>query len=145
MIKPLELTKKQVYILAAITTAAGIGFILFMGYAVASSNVVVERSGIVAPSETAVEAVEPAQLEETPSKPVTQATPQQAVPAPAQQAEPQQGAHIPFTNKKVTPGEPESYVDTVGQCPFYEIAGPKGCTPPSNFDCNDDWSKCELK
>ena len=50
---------------------------------------------------------------------------------------------IPFTNKDVTPGNPESYVDTYGQCPFYENAGPKGCVPPPDIECNADWSHCE--
>lgn len=64
--------------------------------------------------------------------------------APADTAapQPQQGAHIPFTQQPVTPGDPESYVDTVGQCPFYEMAGPKGCTPPPDIECNADWSVC---
>ena len=52
---------------------------------------------------------------------------------------------IPFTNKDVTPGDPESYIGTYGQCPFYENAGEKGCYPPSDIICNADWSKCELK
>ena len=29
------------------------------------------------------------------------------------------GGHIPFTNEPVTPGDSQSYVGTVGQCPFY--------------------------
>lgn len=64
--------------------------------------------------------------------------------APADTAAPakQEGGHIPFTNEPVTPGDPESYVDTVGQCPFYEMAGPKGCTPPPDIECNADWSVC---
>lgn len=52
---------------------------------------------------------------------------------------------IPFTNKPVTPGDPESYIGTYGQCPFYENAGEKGCYPPSDIVCNADWSKCEPK
>jgi len=55
------------------------------------------------------------------------------------------GGHIPFTNDPVTPGDPESYVDTVGQCPFYEMAGPKGCYPPADIECNADWSVCTYK
>ena len=50
---------------------------------------------------------------------------------------------IPFTNKPVTPGVPESYVGTYGQCPFYENAMEKGCYPPSDIRCNADWSSCE--
>lgn len=52
---------------------------------------------------------------------------------------------IPFTNKPVTPGDPESYIGTYGQCPFYENAGEKGCYPPSDITCNSDWSYCEPK
>lgn len=52
---------------------------------------------------------------------------------------------IPFTQKEVTPGDPESYIDTYGQCPFYENAGPKGCYPPSDIECNADWSVCSYK
>ena len=55
------------------------------------------------------------------------------------------GGHIPFTNKRVTPGDPASYVDTVGQCPFYEMAGAKGCYPPADIECNADWSVCKQK
>lgn len=50
---------------------------------------------------------------------------------------------IPFTNKPVTPGVPESYIGTYGQCPFYENAMEKGCYPPSDIRCNADWSSCE--
>lgn len=52
---------------------------------------------------------------------------------------------IPFTNKPVVAGDPESYIGTYGQCPFYENAMEKGCYPPSDITCNADWSKCELK
>ena len=52
---------------------------------------------------------------------------------------------IPFTNKPVTPGDPESYIGTYGQCPFYENAGEKGCYPPSDIVCNADWSVCKPK
>lgn len=53
--------------------------------------------------------------------------------------------HVPFTTKPVTPGDPESYVDTVGQCPFYEMGGPKGCVVPPDVECNADWSECHMK
>jgi len=59
--------------------------------------------------------------------------------------EPQDGGHIPFTNAPVTPGDPSSYVGTVGQCPFYEMAGDKGCVPPADIECNADWSVCTYK
>lgn len=49
---------------------------------------------------------------------------------------------IPFTNKPVTPGDPESYIGTYGQCPFYENAMEKGCFPPNDIECNADWSYC---
>lgn len=55
------------------------------------------------------------------------------------------GGHVPFTNEPVTPGDSQSYVGTVGQCPFYEIAGEKGCTPPPDIECNADWSVCTKK
>ena len=67
---------------------------------------------------------------------------------PASAAEPAKTEpleRIPFTNKPVTPGDPESYIGTYGQCPFYENAGEKGCYPPSDIVCNADWSKCEPK
>ena len=68
-------------------------------------------------------------------------TPKPAVSQPAQES----GGHIPFTNAPVVAGQPESYVGTVGQCPFYEMAGEKGCMPPSDIECNADWSVCTKK
>ena len=56
-----------------------------------------------------------------------------------------EGGHIPFTYGNGVPGQPETYVDTVGECPFYEMAGAKGCVPPPNLECNEDWSVCTLK
>lgn len=65
-------------------------------------------------------------------------------PRPAQAAS--DGGADTHTNLPVTPGDPQSYVGTVGQCPFYErVDGPKGCTPPENVVCNADWSKCATK
>ncbi len=67
---------------------------------------------------------------------------------PASAAEPAKTEpleRIPFTNKPVTPGDPESYIGTYGQCPFYENAGEKGCYPPSDIICNADWSICKPK
>lgn len=55
---------------------------------------------------------------------------------------PDQGGHIPFTQEPVTPGDPASYQNTVGQCPFYEMGGDKGCIPPADIECNADWSEC---
>lgn len=70
-----------------------------------------------------------------------------ATPEKQQETTPQQPPyeHIPFTNKDVTAGDPESYVGTVGQCPFYEIVNEKGCTPPPDIECNADWSVCTRK
>lgn len=88
-------------------------------------------------SEAIESAPEPVQIMETYSQPSVTPNAQQE-----QQKEPQL-ERIPFTNKPVTAGDPESYVDTYGQCPFYENAGPKGCVPPPDIQCNEDWSKCE--
>lgn len=63
--------------------------------------------------------------------------------APKKQQQPER---IPFTQKEVTPGDPESYLGTYGQCPFYENAMEgKGCVPPPDIECNADWSECHLK
>lgn len=59
-----------------------------------------------------------------------------------EQVTPQVVTDSKYTNKDVTPGNPESYVDTYGQCPFYESAT-KGCEVPADISCNEDWSKCE--
>ena len=64
-------------------------------------------------------------------------------PAPAPQPKPEEPKRMEFTDKPVQPGNPESYRNTYGQCPFYENAGEKGCVPPPNVKCNADWSKCE--
>ena len=86
-------------------------------------------------------------VENVPSEQPEAADPVSVPTAPADTAAPvkQEGGHIPFTSDPVTPGDPESYVDTVGQCPFYEMAGPKGCVPPPDIECNADWSQCSLK
>ena len=65
--------------------------------------------------------------------------------AEQEQQKPVEMERIPFTNKPVTAGDPESYIGTYGQCPFYENAGEKGCFPPPDIECNEDWSKCEYK
>lgn len=89
------------------------------------------------------EAPKTVQTYQQPSQPAAQqAAPQQSQPAP-EKTEPLQ--RIPFTNEPVTAGDPQSYVGTVGQCPFYEIAGEKGCVPPPDIECNADWSVCKLK
>ncbi len=92
--------------------------------------------------QTAQEAVQDTPGKASVQAPTTSQTPSLQEPV---QAAPEQGAHIPFTNEPVTPGDPESYVDTVGQCPFYEMAGDKGCTPPADIECNADWSECHLR
>lgn len=98
----------------------------------------VEKQG----AESAQEPSEKVEMYQQPSQAAAQ-------PAPAQEsAQPvknEAGGHIPFTNKPVTAGDPQSYVDTVGQCPFYEMAGEKGCMPPPDIECNADWSICKLK
>lgn len=83
-------------------------------------------------------------VENEASEPVQATDPVSTPTAPADTAapQPQQGGHVPFTQDPVTPGDPQSYVDTVGQCPFYEMAGPKGCSPPPDIECNADWSIC---
>lgn len=57
----------------------------------------------------------------------------------------QQSAHISFTQESIMAGQPESYIDTVGQCPFYEMAGVQGCVPPNDIECNADWTVCTKK
>lgn len=84
---------------------------------------------------------EPAYSPATATQPTKQTATQQTAPQPVK-TEPLDGGHVPFTSKPVTPGDPSSYVDTVGQCPFYEMAGEKGCVPPPDVECNADWSVC---
>jgi hypothetical protein len=98
-----------------------------------------------AAAESAQETTPIVQTYQQPSKPAPapQAA-QQAPAAPAPVAK-EQGGHVPFTNDPVTAGDPESYIGTVGQCPFYEMAGEKGCFPPADIECNADWSVCKLK
>lgn len=88
------------------------------------------------------------------SKPRGAVQPQPVAPAPAPTPAPapkpadtpkKDGGHIPFTNKPVTPGNPDSYAGTVGQCPFHEMVGEKGCQPPANLECNADWTVCREK
>lgn len=93
-------------------------------------------------SEKPQEDVEIVETYVEPSKPAAQPAAPQSEPEPAKK---EAGGHIPFTNKPVTAGDPESYIDTVGQCPFYEMAGPKGCVPPPDIECNADWSECKPK
>lgn len=110
-----------------------------------------EASEVVAPARDTDVPTKPAAIPETGSTNYDPATPdpvvveklqQEAAPAAPQQ----QMERIPFTNKEVTPGDPQSYDGTYGQCPFYENAmGGKGCQVPSDLTCNADWSYCEPK
>lgn len=88
-------------------------------------------------TEAPVDYDQPASAEVSPKN-----SPRQS-PAPTSSPAPQL-ERIPFTNKEVTPGDPSSYVDTYGQCPFYENAGVKGCYPPPGITCNADWSHCTM-
>jgi len=99
----------------------------------------------------------PARDIDVPTKSSTAEVPRTSDPAPVQATTPSQSPslqepvqakeqpeRIPFTSKPVTPGDPESYDGTYGQCPFYENAqGGKGCVPPPDLTCNADWSYCE--
>lgn len=88
-------------------------------------------------TESAPDAVESVQTYQQPSQPQSTPQPKQEAPQPER---------IPFTNKPVEAGKPESYIGTYGQCPFYENAMEgKGCVPPPDIECNEDWSKCEYK
>lgn len=156
----LELTKKQVLIISAVTVVAGLaGMVSLYAYAAgnpaidykykATQTADVEYNGLpsTAVSETQAED-KPQESQppvETTSRPTTPKQTAQAAPAqPAapEKTEPLNGGHIPFTNLPVIPGDPLSYVGTVGQCPFYEMAGDKGCYPPSDIICNADWTIC---
>lgn len=92
--------------------------------------------------ETAVTAPEGAQSVVIEKTDVTSSsTPNQRVETPV----PEESAHIPFTQAPVVSGQPETYVNTVGQCPFYEIVNEKGCVPPADIECNADWTVCTKK
>lgn len=101
------------------------------------------------PTETTTEVTEtePAlQPQVTETKPVVREAPVERVSEQTRHTVPEKTEpleRIPFTNNPVTPGVPESYIGTYGQCPFYEMAGDKGCYPPSDIQCNADWSVCE--
>jgi hypothetical protein len=60
-------------------------------------------------------------------------------------AQPTPPRHLPYTSQPVTPGQPSTYTNTVGQCPFYEVTNAKGCIVPPNLTCNADWSVCTPK
>lgn len=133
-------------------------YILFWVVVLIAVEVIIITAANAKPS---LEALQQAQNTEQSENPIVpepaQEAPQNVSPEPSEAVDPvstptapahstapaqQQGAHIPFTSDPVTPGDPESYVDTVGQCPFYEMAGEKGCTPPPDIECSADWSEC---
>ena len=91
------------------------------------------------------DAPKPTEQTKPATNPAAAKKPAQATAAQPEPAKKKPGGHIEFTNKNVTPGDPQSYVYTVGQCPFYEMAGAKGCAPPSDIICNDDWTVCKPK
>lgn len=148
--------------LAVLLTAMTIGFTVYMNTPVSgaksddkTSSEVIKESEKPSFADTSAneptEVVEPTQTPQNANKgntaPIRQAPvervseqtrPTESVPAKTEPLE-----RIPFTNKPVTPGVPESYIDTYGQCPFYEGAGEKGCVPPPDIQCNADWSVCE--
>lgn len=152
MEKLFNLSKRQIIAVSWAAVAIGIAGMLAMGVA---ANSQFKQAGAHLDHIPTVEAdteIKPEPAQDRPSKPrPTQTTTQPTTPKATAQAQPkaaepaktEPGGHVPFTNKPVTPGEPESYIDTVGQCPFYEMVGPKGCYPPSNIICNDDWTVCK--
>lgn len=163
MINLLELTKRQTLIASAVTVAIGLAMIVGLGVFVAAqsnkarqafgSQPVTVKSTAADNSEkqtVEVPAVQSNTQDAPAADPVTSApkpAPVQTAPQPTSEPQPAKTEpmeRIPYTNKPVTPGDPESYVGTVGQCPFYEIAGPKGCVVPPNIECNDDWTVCRL-
>lgn len=100
----------------------------------------------IIPVESSVEEIQPREsVSEEPEQAETYTEPFVTPKSEQQQQETPQLERIEFTNKPVIAGEPESYIDTYGQCPFYENAGPKGCVPPPYIECNDDWSQCKIK
>jgi hypothetical protein len=152
----LQLTQRQVLIISAITVIAGIaGMVSIYAYAAGSpaskhiyeantaADTVYERPAPVNEVQAENKPADTPKPGNSNTAPVVTQKPAQAAPAQPGKAEPQGGGHIPFTNLPVTPGDPQSYIDTVGQCPFYEMAGPKGCYPPSDIVCNADWTVCE--
>ena len=152
----LQLTPKQVLIISAITVLAGVaGMVSLYAYAAGNPGVkhIYEATATADIEHAKPKPVSEVEAEKKPADapkpgssntaPVVTQKPAQAAPAQPGKVEPQGGGHIPFTNLPVTPGDPQSYIDTVGQCPFYEMAGPKGCYPPSDIVCNADWTVCE--
>lgn len=111
-----------------------------------------ESPAITTPENVEVQPVQaeinPQQAQTTPVAPEaveTYVEPSQPQNAPQSVSEPQL-ERIPFTNKPVQAGDPESYIGTYGQCPFYENAMEgKGCVPPPDIECNEDWSVCSYK
>lgn len=165
MEKLLNMTRRQILAVSWGAVALGIAGILTVGLATAdhvrqANQVFTTKSDTPADTIRSEQPAKPTQAapdSQQSEKAATQATkpiaqPQQAETKPQPTAtaatphakvEPIDGGHIPFTNLPVVPGDPLSYVGTVGQCPFYEIAGEKGCNPPSDIVCNSDWTICK--
>lgn len=107
----------------------------------AMTDVVVDQTETPAQPQPQPAPVAPA----APSRPARPVTPRHQPPAQPAAPRPADPPRIPFTNKPVQPGNPDSYVGTYGQCPFYENAGEKGCVPPPGVTCNADWSHCTME
>ena len=152
----MKTSKKNLLIGLAIFAVAFIAVVVFV--ATSASGAVQTLSDTIKSTETPAvqpvlsngpeipESSENQPPESAPDAPQSVQTYQQPIVTPnaeQQQQEEPQLERIPCTHKPVTAGDPESYVDTYGQCPFYENAGPKGCFPPPDVECNADWSKCE--
>lgn len=154
----MKTAKKHLLISLAIFAVAFLTVTIYIG---ANANGAVQTMS-AALSESEAPVIEPVQEQPEDSKPSNSReleTPQSAPVAPeslqtyqqpseaqnAPQAQPQQEMErIPFTSNRVQAGNPESYVGTYGQCPFYENAMEgKGCVPPPDIECNADWSVCE--
>lgn len=116
-----------------------------------SKQTKVQQSKTEQPAEKKAEAITVPEKQATESVPVeseavqTYNQPSQSQSVPVATENDVQTAHVLFTNAPVTAGDSESYVNTVGQCPFYEMAGEKGCMPPADIECNAYWSDCKLK
>lgn len=149
----MKITKKHLLASLAVFAVAFVALVIYLN--ASASGAAQEESKSINRTEAPVvkavqesKEVEPVQVQATESAPdapeSVQPYQQPSQPQTTSQEQPRQEMErIPFTSKPVEAGNPESYVDTYGQCPFYENAGPKGCVPPPDIECNEDWSKCE--
>lgn len=143
--------KRNIIILAVIVVTAATGFMTVQAFnpepaAVQTKPAATEPKEVKTPEIKESTEIQPSERpQEAPQIVESNTVPSQPAAQPAPSQEKLEGGHIPFTSKPVTAGDPESYVDTVGQCPFYEMAGEKGCVPPPDLECNSDWSICKLK